>query len=74
MMYHFFDITMRGGENMSSFILKQYPILLRNMNMGSSFKALQKLESRYEEGIDSYNQFIDECRNHTSDAYPSYLN
>lgn len=54
MIYHFFDITMEGGENMSSFILKQYPILLRNMNVNSSFKTLQKLESRYEEGIDSY--------------------
>jgi len=56
---------------MHSFVLKQFPVILRNVGPTNASKMLQKLNSEYGKGIDEYNRFIDAHR--SGDAYPSYL-
>ena len=56
---------------MHTFVLKQFPSILRSVDPTNASKMLEKLNSEYEKGIDEYNRFIDTHR--SGDAYPSYL-
>ena len=56
---------------MHTFILKQLPLILRNVGPTNASKILVKLNSEYGKGIDDYNRFIEAHR--SGDAYPSYL-
>lgn len=58
---------------MSSYTLKQLPIILRNVELKDVPKVLQIIDSEYAKGAESYNQFLDKCRHINDDAYPSYL-
>ena len=51
---------------MSSYTLHQLPMVLRYVAPNNVSKVLQV--------IDSYNRFLDKCRQCNNDAYPSYLN
>lgn len=52
---------------MHTFILKQLPLILRNVGPTNASKILVKLNSEYGKGIDEYNRFIDAHR--SGDAY-----
>lgn len=67
----FIGYQLKGGENMHTFILKQFPMILRSVDPTNASKILGKLNSEYGKGIDEYNRFIDAHR--SGDAYPSYL-
>lgn len=56
---------------MHTFVLKQFPSILRSVGPTNASKMLGKLNSEYEKGVDEYNHFIEEHR--SGDAYPSYL-
>lgn len=58
---------------MSSFTLSKLPRLLQVTDINTATKVMTVVDKKYEEGIDSYNQFVDMCRTSTPDAYPSYL-
>lgn len=58
---------------MSSYTLKQLPVILRNFELKDVPKVLQIIDSEYAKGAESYNQFLDKCRHINDDAYPSYL-
>lgn len=60
---------------MNSYTLHQLPIMvLRYVAPNNVPKVLQIIDSEYSKGIDSYNQFLDKCRQCNNDAYLSYLN
>lgn len=59
---------------MSSYTLHQLPMVLRYVAPNNVSKVLQVIDSEYGKGIDSYNRFLDKCRQYNNDAYPSYLN
>lgn len=67
-------IYKKGGENMTSYTLHQLPMVLRYVASNNVSKVLQIIDSEYGKGIDSYNRFLDKCRQCNNDAYPSYLN
>lgn len=58
---------------MSSYTLKQLPVILKSVELKDVSKVLRVIDSEYAKGADSYNQFLDKCRHTNDDAYPAYL-
>ena len=62
------------SSSTNAFLVKRVPMLIRTANFNTIGKILNTVGTKYEEGPDVYNQFLDECRLSNEDAYPSYLN
>lgn len=58
---------------MTSYTLHQLPMVLKYVDPNNVSKVLQVIDSEYAKGAESYNQFLDKCRQCNDDAYPSYL-
>ena len=47
---------------MTSYTLHQLPMVLKYVDPNNVSKVLQVIDSEYAKGAESYNQFLDKCR------------
>lgn len=56
----------------TTFAIKHLPKILQNADFKTANEVLHVVAKKYEEGIDAYNQFLEECQASNPDAYLSY--